>query len=290
MFSLSFTKEVIKQFIYYPAGILKLPHGLTATDQYFEKARIQKWRKHPITKKKLRYFTIMLHQGEYQGLSPHIGSDGLYEPAETSLIQKILRPNMTFVDVGANIGWYTLLAASKVGVKGRVISFEPEPLNNALLKQSIALNNFQNVILMQKCLSNCNGTTKLYLAGQNFGAHSIVRQTSTRPTDIDVETQKLDDVLTEIGINNVDILKIDVEGAEALVLEGSQQTIYRGVKHILFEWNLDEWQNKINFLRYIFDNYEMYQIINNPFLIRRITYEKLQKTKFLNLYLRLRLA
>jgi FkbM family methyltransferase len=286
MFSFTFIKEVIKQFIYYPSGILQLPHGLNTTDKYFEAARIQKWRKHPITKKKLSHFTIMLHEGEYQGLSPHIGSDGLYEPAETCLIQKILHPNMTFVDIGANIGWYTLLAASKVGSKGRVISFEPEPLNNNLLKQSIALNNFQNVILLQKCLSNCNGKTKLFLAGQNFGAHSIVRQTSTRPTNIDVDTQKLDQALTELGISNIDVLKIDVEGAEPIVLEGARQIISKGVKHVLFEWNLDEWQNRINFLKDIFCNYEMYQIINSPFLIKRINLEKLQKTKFLNLYLR----
>lgn len=255
MFSFNFTIEAAKQFIYHPSAIFKLHLGTTATSEFLDLKRRQKWLKHPVTQKHTRLFTILLHQHDDTGLSAHIGSDGLYEPAETSLIQKILRQNMTFVDVGANIGWYTLLAASKVGSKGRVIAFEPEPANYNLLIESIALNNFENVILLKKCLSNSEGKSRLYLHPQNYGAHSIVRQQSKFYKD--VITEKLDDSLTNLGINNVDVLKIDVEGAEPLVLEGAQQTIFRGPKHIFLEWNADAWQNKTELFEKLFTNYDL---------------------------------
>src|SRR5665647_1245683 len=109
MFSFTFLKDVLKEFLYHPSAILKLSQGLNSTNQYLAQQRRKKWLKNHVPQKQTRYFKILLHLHDDNGLSAHIGSDCLYEPAETALMQKILKPNMTFVDVGANIGWYTLL-------------------------------------------------------------------------------------------------------------------------------------------------------------------------------------
>lgn len=143
---------------------------------------------------------------------------GLFEPSETTAITESLRPGDTFVDVGANVGYYTLIAARVVGSEGRVFAFEPDPEAAALLERSVLLNGFENVVLERKAVSNEPGSIRLYLAEKNKGDHRIYP--TEEPRDfIEVEAVTLDDYFAN-DPGRIDFVKIDVQGADLAVLEG----------------------------------------------------------------------
>ncbi len=149
--------------------------------------------------------------------------DGRYERAKIAAIRRLLKPGMTFVDAGSNKGDFALIAAHEMGDRGRVIAFEPEPGNCHWIRASIALNAYESVMLFDLALSDAAGRTPLCL-GKWSGWHSIVPR--KKPTaSIEVETRTLDSVLAETGDPHVDLLKIDVEGAELLVLRGAERTL-----------------------------------------------------------------
>jgi FkbM family methyltransferase len=146
---------------------------------------------------------------------------GTYEPEETQLLRSKCRPGGTVIDVGANVGWYTIIASKVVGKNGRVIAFEPEPENFAILKRNVLVNGCDNVTVEQKALSDATGTLTLY---QN--ANSVLHSTvfDWKQGAISVEALRLDDYL-ENRFGKVDFVKIDVEGAEPMVLDGMRRTI-----------------------------------------------------------------
>jgi len=150
---------------------------------------------------------------------------GNYEPHKHQLMKNTLRPGMTFIDVGANKGDFTLLAASRVGPQGRVLAFEPHPDNTYWLRQSIALNRFTNITLVEAALSNSNGRENLF-EGSGSGQHSLLKQADGQRAWC-VNTYRLDDYLAAEGIDQMDAIKIDVEGAEWQVLEGARGTLQR---------------------------------------------------------------
>ena len=129
-----------------------------------------------------------------------------------------------FVDVGANIGKYTIKVARQVGDNGRVISIEPESCNFEILKANIKLNRLSNVTLVNAACWNKNEKLKLYLA-QLPGDHSVKEPVST--DFVEVSALKLDDILKHLQIEYVSFIKIDAEGADGEVLEGAEKTIAR---------------------------------------------------------------
>jgi len=166
---------------------------------------------------------------------------GTFEPDETRLLQKHLRPGMTFVDVGANVGYYTALAAKQVaGSGGRVIAFEPSPYAFERLQLMVRRNQMEHVTVVHAGLSDVAGQSKLYL-GIGFHNHSptMVAHDNTEVTEITVAT--LDDEAQRLGIDQIDLMKIDVEGHEPRVLEGAKRLLREGrIRAILCEFN-DEW-------------------------------------------------
>ena len=148
---------------------------------------------------------------------------GLFEPNETQAITASLRPGDTFVDVGANVGYYTLIAARLVGSEGRVFAFEPDPEAAALLERSVQLNGFENVVLERKAVSNEPGSIRLYLAEKNKGDHRIYVAEEERDS-IEVEAVTLDDYFAD-DPGRIDFVKIDVQGADLAVLEGMTELI-----------------------------------------------------------------
>jgi len=148
---------------------------------------------------------------------------GTYESEQTRLFRSECRPGDTVIDVGANIGWYTVIASKLVGNAGRVIAFEPDPENFAILERNVLANGCGNVSIEQKALSNVAGTLTLYLDQENKGTHSTVfRRKGGR--SVQVEALRLDDYLKN-RCKKVDLVKVDVEGAEPMVLEGMTRTI-----------------------------------------------------------------
>ena len=161
-----------------------------------------------------------------------ISTFGIYEPETTLLIERTLNPGDVFLDIGANIGWYTLLAASLVGETGKVFAFEPEPANFALLQKNIALAGYHNVDPMQKAVSDRNQTVTLYLRENNRGSHALYAGVDS--ASIPVEAVRLDDHLgTYMG--KIDLIKMDIEGSEGHALMGMTALLKRnrGVKIIM---------------------------------------------------------
>jgi FkbM family methyltransferase len=149
---------------------------------------------------------------------------GVYEQGKTKLILRLLRPGMTFIDVGANKGDFTLLAAKAVGPAGTVISIEPEPENYAYLRASIELNGYRNIRTFALALSDSNGTAKLRLAPKS-GAHTLSPDQKIGNNTIPIATATLDSLLDRCGIARVDLIKIDVQGWELQVLRGAHRTL-----------------------------------------------------------------
>ena len=138
---------------------------------------------------------------------------GVYEPFETQLLKKITPKNGVVIDVGANIGYYTLYLSKLVGRGGKVYAFEPEPKNYRLLQKNLQLNDANNVVLSKKAVAEKSGKARLYLH-DTAGGHSIAREFDSY---IEIETVNLDDYLLD---KRVSLVKMDVEGAEPLVIKG----------------------------------------------------------------------
>jgi len=151
-------------------------------------------------------------------ISPVLIGWGEWEPMETLWFSRLLGDGDTFVDVGANIGYFTLVGSRLVGAEGHVIAFEPDPIAYALLEKNVRLNKLENVELVQKAVSNEVGTLQLYLAAENKGDHRIY-QTDEGRFAINVEAIPLDDFFAERG-REIDLMKIDTQGAEGVILDG----------------------------------------------------------------------
>lgn len=156
-----------------------------------------------------------------------------FESYETELFEQALRPGMTVLDVGAHIGYYTLIAARKVGPTGRVIAFEPEPRNNALLRKNVAANKLSNVVILDVAASDSAGSHDLFLEKYNKGHHSFGRGSASAER-ITVKTDTIDHALERFGSPAIDLMKIDIEGAEPIALRGMKETIARSPAMTIF--------------------------------------------------------
>ena len=134
-----------------------------------------------------------------------------------------LKEGMNVIDIGAHIGAYTILASEKVGNTGKVIAIEPEPQNYQRLLENVIINNFKNVVLKKTALSDHNGLERLYISPSSV-RHSLLPQEG-KITSIEVIVKTLDILLEELHIKKVDIIKIDVEGAEIEVIKGAKETL-----------------------------------------------------------------
>jgi FkbM family methyltransferase len=155
------------------------------------------------------------------GIAREVCFMGHYEPQETVLMLHLLRPGMTFVDVGANWGYFTLLAADIVGPSGRVIAFEPHPELFDQLQGNVQRNDLTWVTPVEVAVADVDG--EMILAGfderqSNWGVSRLVTRSGTTSTEFRVETRLLESMLDHHGVFEVDLLKMDIEGAESLVL------------------------------------------------------------------------
>jgi FkbM family methyltransferase len=163
--------------------------------------------------------------------------DSVYEEFEVGLLEQLLSPGKVFVDVGAQLGYYTVIAGDICGKAGRVYSFEPNPRNFGLLVENIRVNGLTNVLPGQVAISDHVGRAKFYSDSFNWGKHSLSSENVTafdeRGETIDVETTSLEVALASAHERKVDVLKIDAEGAEARVIQGAG-TILNNPEIILF--------------------------------------------------------
>jgi FkbM family methyltransferase len=156
---------------------------------------------------------------------------GIFEPLETRFLQQNLREGNIILDIGANIGYYTLICAKHVGPSGHVFAFEPDPNNFALLSKNVAINSYQNVTLVDKAVSNISGSAKLFLSPDNKGDHQLYDMDEGRPF-IDVQTIRIDDYFSN-ALQLVDYVKIDVQGFEYYVVQGMAELLRRSPQVVL---------------------------------------------------------
>jgi FkbM family methyltransferase len=149
-----------------------------------------------------------------------------YEPSETAAVRRIVKPGMTVVDIGANIGYFTILAARLAGPAGKVVAIEPDPHNFSLLTKSIHANRLRNVVALNVALGTTPGKARLFCSQANFGDHRLYPEAgvSGRPA-IEVPVDTLDNVLAASGSPHADFVKMDVQGCEHGVLKGMPQAL-----------------------------------------------------------------
>ncbi len=145
---------------------------------------------------------------------------GIWEPNLTHWVWERLRPGETFVDVGANLGYYSLLASTLVGDTGKVIAVEASPTNAAQLQRNLALNRNRNVRVVQAAASDRVGTLSLYRGPPGRPGQSGVIAGEGLEYECEVPAAPLCEILTPSEISTARIIKIDVEGAEWSVIAG----------------------------------------------------------------------
>jgi FkbM family methyltransferase len=163
---------------------------------------------------------------------------GRYEPNEFCLLSKILKPGMTFVDVGANMGLYTLFAARRVGVSGCVLAIEPSSREMETLKGNVEINALNNVRVRQVALSDRASEVELLVArAQNSGHNTLGAFGYNTPLDHreKTRTQSLDEIVQEERLSKIDVIKMDIEGAELSALRGAVNTLRRDHPLLLLE-------------------------------------------------------
>lgn len=164
-------------------------------------------------------FVIETHGRRDAIVSAAIRNNRMWEAASTRITRELLRHDADFIDIGANIGWFSLVAADALGSRGRVHSFEPEPRHVRKLSASVKRNRFWNVIVNDWALSDHDGEGQLYLSRTNWGDHRLFDLGGSRRTER-VAVRTLD------GYGRIDpkralVMKLDIQGSEARALRGA---------------------------------------------------------------------
>ena len=156
---------------------------------------------------------------------------GTYDTdGEVTVFLSLLKEGMTVIDVGANTGIYALQASLTVGARGRVYAFEPVPHIYERLVEHVRINGSFNILTFPFALADSNGAATFHL-GRTSGQGSLFRRETDQTTT--VRTQTLDSFLADQGIKHVDVVKVDVEGAEVHVLRGMRELLSRPHKPML---------------------------------------------------------
>lgn len=161
---------------------------------------------------------------------------GTYETAIQRCIADNLRPADVFVDIGANVGFFSLIAARRVGSDGRVYAFEPVAENAASIVRSCRLNGMSNVDVFAEAVGARTYRTKLILAQHIGGA--MLASAGTPPDiagSVQVDVVSLDDVIDGRKLRAPTLVKIDVEGAEMDVLRGMRRTLCSARPTLIYE-------------------------------------------------------
>jgi len=167
-----------------------------------------------------------------------------YEPYLTELMLAKIKKGDVILDIGANIGYYTVLFADKVGKSGKIIAIEPDPINFQILQKNIKENKLFNVVAVQAAVGKENKKMKIFESEENFGDHRMYETLRPAGTSLDREVRKsvdvfcrrLDDLLKELEYKKIDFIKMDVQGFESLVIEGGKETIEKNKPTIFFEY------------------------------------------------------
>jgi FkbM family methyltransferase len=190
----------------------------------------------------------------------------MYEPEVTSYINEYLKAGQTFMDIGANNGYYTLIASQIIGDLGKVISIEPNPTALKRLEQNVLENEIKNVSIFKIALSDFNGYENLYLNNEDEdNLTSLIPNIEKMPTS-KVEVRKFDDLFKD---ENIDLIKMDVEGSEISIIRGMNQYLktHQNI-NIIMEWN-PLYRNEDDYI-YLSSLFNIYLLSFKSNLLRKI--------------------
>lgn len=154
---------------------------------------------------------------------------GIYEPLAVERFQNMVKAGDVVLDIGAHIGYYTLMAAKRVGKQGKVYAFEPSRENCNLLTKNLKINGFKNVILVNKAIADTSKKSKLFMSRVSTGMHSLIDLDDNSENATVIDTISLNDFF---GKNppNISVIKMDIEGGEYMAFEGMTKILKR--KHL----------------------------------------------------------
>jgi FkbM family methyltransferase len=184
---------------------------------------------------------IKLHDGLTMLIPPGSPSSGqfqtgLYETEVTALIRVLLKPGMNVVDLGASSGYYTLIAARLVSPRGQVFAFEPDPFMHRYLRSNVELNQLRNVHCLKAAASNSVGQVR-FVRDELERGH-LTSSEEHRPLAVWATT--LDAFFNNLGWPAIDLIKMDIEGAETAALQGMTELVRRNSRlRLIVEFNIE---------------------------------------------------
>jgi FkbM family methyltransferase len=200
----------------------------------------------PLTKVRLALWTHFEHHRLYapfairwyDGLrvTMYLGNDlsrclyvgGTYEPNEFMFLSQVLKPGMTFIDVGANDGLHSMFASRRVGADGKVLALEPSSREFVRLERNLRLNRLTNIRPLKFAASDDAGVAVLRIAGFGHEGQNTLGQFAysiTQEGAEEVSTTTLDAIASEYALHRIDVIKIDAEGGELRVLRGASRIL-----------------------------------------------------------------
>lgn len=191
---------------------------------------------------KLRGYQVSIKYNPNSYIGSHIWYRGIFEETIVSAITSNLKNGMTFIDIGANIGLHTIVAASKVGNKGKVIAIEPQQSCIKLLKENVALNKLNNVTVIDHALGSTKTEGKIFHVNDNNDAQATLRATCAADQSKyeTIQIRTLDSLMQELGINHADVVKVDIEGSEVQMLKGGESFFNKTKPEIIIMECIDE--------------------------------------------------
>lgn len=227
---------------------------------------------------------VALDTSDTSWMTASLGVSRVLRVAVSELLRRLLRPGETFVDVGANVGYYTALASRWVGPSGHVLALEPQSENYARLQRSIELNVASNVRALQLAASDETGDARLFLDSASSIGHSL-RDDSARRS-VSIRADRLDSIFSaEMPSGSAPgVIKIHT-GVEPRVLRGASQLLERFRPHLLFIHHPSAWRESDDVYALLRkQGFRWFEVVDSPLLVRATTPERI-RDRTVELYL-----
>jgi FkbM family methyltransferase len=174
------------------------------------------------------------------GIAEFVLTNGDYEEETRKVVMQTLKPGDVFFDLGANIGYFTVLAAKCVGPNGRVIAFEPTPATRSYLERNVQGNGVGRIVAVESFAISERRGVAYFEVGTQSECNSIATNARSGTGTIEVQTIGIDDYCEEKGLLRIDMIKMDIEGQELKAIRSMVQSSNRNPQlKIIFEYNAE---------------------------------------------------
>ena len=196
-------------------------------------------------------------------ITPHLLLDGYWETWMTQFFAKIIKPGNVCIDIGANFGYYAVLMSALSGDTGKVVAVEPNPAVAKLLRSTAGINS-PGFHVAELALSDKEGEMLLTIPDELFGSATIIDQKimHTLPTTaVNVKVNTLDTLMEQMDLARIDVIKMDVEGAEPMIFNGMERVLRNNRKlQIVMEYSPFLYDDPETFTKYLFKYFEIRRI------------------------------